>query len=509
MRGCPQCLREDAKIDGAMKMRGHWLVPHVSICLIHNTPLVPLWREANLQSRFDSAPKLAERAADILSGKLDGEERGPLPFDEWLDARLAGSEFPETWLDEHPLHAACNFCRLLGTARLRLEDIPPSRMTPEDRPILYEMGFQVARHGRAAIIETFETLQRKPGSPHDGPKAIYPILYDRLAYDYRDHPDYAPFRDLLREHMLATWPLGPGDDLLGEPVRRRRLHSVRTAAQATGVDQRRLRKALAAAHIVPDAENGLPDAWEVFDAEEALPILEGLTEMITAKDMSELINATRSQFDLLVADGVLIPDLEAQDVKAVWHPDQGRRFLESILTGARQLRQAQHGWEHISKAAQRLRIGPGEIISAIRDGRITRVGNRMEWEGYAAVHVYHDEVAAVLRPAPPEAKSIEAFAQSVGIAQPSHLKRMISGGQVQGTELRNPITKIQQVYFTPSDEAAFHDRFATPRTLARLHGRSWQKILSELRAAGVEPLGGPDRPYGSVYVKADAARALS
>lgn len=509
MRGCLQCLREDAKKDGAMKMRGHWLVPHVSMCLIHNTPLVPLWREANMQSRFDSVPKLAEREADILSGKLDGEGRGPLPFDEWLDARLAGAEFPETWLDKHPLHAACNFCRLLGTARLRLEGIPPSRMTQEDRPILYEMGFQVARHGRAAIIKTFEALQRKPGSPHEGPKAIYPVLYDRLAYDYRDHPDYAPFRALLREHMLATWPLGPGDDLLGEPVRGRRLHSVRTAAQATGVDQRRLRKALAAAHIVPDAENGLPDAWEVFDAEEVVPILEGLTEMVTAKDMAVLINATRSQFDLLVADGVLVPDLQAADVKTVWHPDQGRRFLESILTGARQLRQAQHGWEHISRSAQRLKTGPGKIISAIRDGRITQVGNRMEREGYAAVHVYHDEVVAALRPDPIDARSIAAFAKAVGIPQPSILKRMIDDGHVGTTRLVNPITKAQQDYFTPADEAAFLAEFATPTMLARERGMSWQKIVRTLRDASVEPVGGRDGPYGNVYRRRDVEANLS
>ena len=210
--------------------------------------------------------------------------------------------------------------------------------------------------------------------------------------------------------MLSTWPLGPGDELLGEPVKVRRLHSVRTAAQATGMDQRRLRKPLAAAGIVRDAEHGLPDAWEVFDATSAAPILESMTELITAKDMAASINATRSQFNLLVEDGVLVPDLDAADVKAVWQPAQGQRFLDSILTGAQQLRQAQHGWEHLSKAAQRLKIRPVEIIEAIRDGRITRVGNRMEWEGFAAVHVYHDEVAAVLRPDPVDAQSIEVSA---------------------------------------------------------------------------------------------------
>ncbi|MEY8880362.1 TniQ family protein [Donghicola sp. XS_ASV15] len=508
MRGCTHCLREDFETTGAMKMRGHWLVPHISVCVVHETALVPLWREASPLKRFDSAPRLTDLAPDILAGNLDGAPRKLLPFDRWLEARLALTEFPETWLDDLSLHAACNFCHLLGSARLRLEDIPQSRMTPEDRPILYEMGFQVARHGKDEILATFDALQRKPGVPHDGPKAIFPKLYERLAYDYHDHPDYAPFRDLLRTHMLSTWPLGPGDELLGEPVKVRRLHSVRTAAQATGMDQRRLRKTLAAAGIVRDAEHGLPDAWEVFDATSAAPILESMTELITAKDMAASINATRSQFNLLVEDGVLVPDLDAADVKAVWHPAQGQRFLDSILTGAQQLRQAQHGWEHLSKAAQRLKIRPVEIIEAIRDGRITRVGNRMEAEGFAAVHVYHDEVAAVLRPDPVDAQSIEVFAKSVGIGQPSILKRMIDEGHVQTTLLRNPITKVDQAYFTAEDAAVFRERYTTPKLLSQTHGAPWQALVRHLRDAGIKPFSGEHGAFGNVYLRDATDRIL-
>ncbi|MCA0998120.1 TniQ family protein [Alloyangia pacifica] len=508
MRGCPQRLREDSEKTGEMKMRGHWLVPHVSVCVTHQTALVPLWREASPLKRCDSAPLLAGIKDDLLSGTLDGKPRKLLAFDQWIEARLAGTDFPETWLDDHPLHAASNFCHLLGAARLRLEDIPQSRVTSEDRPILYEMGFQVARHGKEAIRDTFVDLQRKPGAPHDGPKAIFPKLYDRLAYDYKDHPDYEPYRDILRDHIAATWPLGPGDELLGQPVTQRRLHSVRTAAHATGIDQRRLRKTLAAAQIVPEADKGLPDAWEVFDAAAAQSVLESVTEFITARDMANAINATRSQFDLLVEDGVLVPDLDATDVKAVWHPTQGQRFLDSLLTGAQQLRQAQHGWEHISKSAQRLKVRPIEIIDAIRDGRISRVGNRMEWEGYAAIHVYHDDVVAALQPDPIDAKSIESFARSIGMGRPSHLKRMIEAGHVQTTILKNPITKADQVYFTSDDEIVFRARFMTPKLMAEVYGAPWQRLVRPLRDAGIEPLGGREGPFGHVYLRDDTDRIV-
>lgn len=491
-----------------MRMRGHWLVPHVTVCVIHQTALAPLWREAKPLKRFDSSPLLDGLTSEIMAREIDGKPRKLLPFDRWLEARLAQSEFPTTWLDDLPLHAACNFCHLLGSARLRLEDIPQSRMTPEDRPILYEMGFKVARNGKDDILATFDALQRRPGFPQDGPKAIFPRLYERLAYDYHDHPDYAPFRDLLRAHMLDTWPLGPGDELLGEAVKVRRLHSVRTAAQATGIDQRRLRKVLVAAGVVRDADHGLPDAWEVFDATAAAPILESMTELLTAKDMAASINATRSQFDLLVADGVLVPYLDTTDVKAVWHPVQGQRFLDSILTGAQQLRQAQHGWEHLSKAVQRLKVRPAKIIEAIRDGRIRKVGNHMECEGYAAIYVYHDEVAAVLRPDPVNAENIETFAKSVGIKQPSNLKRMIDEGHVQTTILKNPFTQFDQAYFTAEDATAFRKRYTTPKLLSKTYGEPWQALVRRLRDAGIKPFTNERGAFGNVYLRDATDRIL-
>jgi len=60
--------------------------------------------------------------------------------------------------------------------------------------------------------------------------------------------DYAPFNAILLEHLLEhlleTWPLGVGDELMEEPVTIRSLHSLHTAARETGVDPRRLRTML-------------------------------------------------------------------------------------------------------------------------------------------------------------------------------------------------------------------------------------------------------------------------
>lgn len=513
IRGCPECLRQDLECRGnsstAMAMRGHWLVPHVTLCLDHGIPLVTLWRESNPMLRFDSAPKLAALIPAIMSGNLCPAPRSATGFDRWLDARLEGHS-DGNWLEQQPLHAACNYCLMLGTSLLRHITSAPSSVTDEDKWFVYNLGFQVARDGEAAIRNALQGLQDIPGGPQDGPRKIFPKMYDRLAYDTIDDPDYDDFRRILRAHMSETWPLGVGDELIGEPVTERRLHSVKSAAKATGIDQRRLRKILAAEGIVPEV--GLPNAWEVFDAKRADTVLKAATTLITAKDFAAGISASRSQFDLLVAGGILAPRLSSVDeagTKAIWDPADGVRFLDSVFLGASPLRQAQHGWEHLSKSAARLMVGPDVIIRAIQDRRIIRIGNHADFDGYAALYVYHDEVCSVLSPETSSNQSIELFSKSVGIGQPIRMKRLILNGHTPATEMAHPKLKTKQLFITRNDADAFHRRFYTPRTMAQAHGKSWQYMTATLKAAGVKAFSPDGEDYGTLYLRHDVDRAFA
>ena len=132
----------------------------------------------------------------------------------------------------------------------------------------------------------------------------------------------------------------------------------------------------------------------------------------------------------------------------------------------------------------------------------------MGWEGYKSIHVYHDDVAAALRPILSEAKSIEVFAKSVGIHQPSKLKLMIGDGHVQTSVLTNPITKKRQIYFTPDDEDTFHSLFLTPKTLALEFGETSRMIIRKLRQADIEPVSAHDLRYGNVYSREEVENVL-
>jgi len=512
LRGCPQCLRQNADEGGlppetSMVMQGHWLIPHVGACLIHEHPLVPLYREAHPVQRYDSVQMLSPLIPAILEGQLDRYTELTSGFEDWIDARLANG--PNTdYLSEHPLHAASNFCRLFGIALLRLEGLTLDHIATDSRHGLYAAGFEVASKGDDAVLSALKRLEGLVDTPQDGPKKVYPALYDRLAHEYASDPDYAAFRRLLRNHMAETWPLGPGDELLGEPVVERKLHSIATASKASGVDPRRLRKLLVAEGILGAEDTNRRDAWEVFDAQRVAPVLASLETLVPATTFQDLIGASRSQFDNLVADGVLAPTSDARNTNAVWSPRDGEAFLESLLAGAVQLRQPQHSWTHIAKSAQRLKIGPGVIVRAIRSGELRRVGNLEGRTGFAGVFVDHDEVSRLVGAEAPPGYSIETFAKTIGLQQPSALRRLIRDGLAPATKMMNPRTLAQQDYLTREDAGAFHDRFHTLRTLSRAYGRTWQSLAAELAARGVEPFTNDDRHYGHLYLKEDVERIL-
>lgn len=230
---------------------------------------------------------------------------------------------------------------------------------------------------------------------------------------------------------------------------------------------------------------------------------------MSAKEFYEAFQIGRSQFNLLVHDGILKPNLEDADTKNIWSPQDGQAFVDRLLIGARVIQQAQHGWETIAKSATRLKLRPADIIRAIWDGRVQNVARNINFTGYASVHVFREEIAQVLAPEQPSALSLEKFAKIVGINNPVHLNRLVNNGHVPTTNMRNPKTKAMQRYITSQDAAVFHKKFVTLRSLSKSQGSSWQSISSKLRTAGIRPFSPDGTEYGNVFLKNEAEAALA
>ena len=333
VKGCPCCLKEDLAKGETMFLRGEWALPHVQSCPIHGHPLVPLWRDSHIHHRLGSAPRLDAIEDAIVAGELERDTRDVTPFEQWLDQKLAGHP-GGNWLDAHSFHAAATFYFLLGYALSRHFTSAPSRIKKSDHWHLYQMGFVVASCGAPAVRSALTSLEDLSSSPSDGPLKVFPRLYAALANDHAEDPDFAPFRSLLREHILKTWPLGPGDELMGEPVLTRELRSLQTASRTTGVEAPRLRRVLQAAGVIGEASQSRADEWTVFSAAQASPLLRGRTELLAPERFCKSMSMEPELFQALAKSGTLKPAHEDKTTGAIWDPQSGAILLDRLLYGA-------------------------------------------------------------------------------------------------------------------------------------------------------------------------------
>lgn len=494
IRGCKSCLGEELQNDGGegAVIQGLWLLSHVTICLRHGVPLEPLWTETPALRGYDSAVRLLEFGDDLLDFEKAEAQRESTGFERWLQERLEGRGSKPIWLDRFSLHGASLFCAELGRAVIATRLPKWKKLASEDLWWPSAVGFDLCEHGEARMLQALTQLQQMMGRPEHGPKKIFGQLHECLAANPLQD-DLIPFRDIFRRHIAATWPLGPGDELLGEPVLTRQLHSVLTAARLTGRSGAEIRCACSKAGLISEAAAGLPDAWAVFDAKAAAPLLDELAEDLSDDAFCKALGATEGLFDALQSSGLLDA---ARRKDGIWNPVQGQALLDRLLLGAETIYVPMHGWVDISAAARALNRSPAEIIAMIHGGRLPRLGRYVQREGFASILV---DLASVADGE--NAISVGIFAISQGIPKGemlNFLKRELM--PLHGAP--PPKGGREQRALSPKKVADFHRDFISYRKLGIAAGLTWTELDRVLDRHAIRPVAGCRRIYRRAQVSA-------
>jgi hypothetical protein len=511
LRGCPDCLREDAVGPSgdsaeAMAMRGDWQLREVTLCLKHWHLLVPLWTENNRYARHDFAIRFKEIEASLLAGTMDRPVCDPTEYDLWLDHRLEdGQDF--TWLAKHGLYPATAFCRLLGSELLRFQADPGQDDIHRLRAA-QQAGFAVARQGEAAISAAFMALVEASGGKREEPKAVFGHLHTKLRTDYANDPAFDQFRHLLRDCILSVWPMAAGETVLGEVHPERRLHSLYSAAREVGVTEELLEPFLIEAGALSAGDPRYSNR-RVFSAKDHAALLAEIPTLVSLKTLQREIGASRTELARLVTEGFLTPRVQNEAVHLRWSLVQAKALLAGLMANAQQISTTDTGWEPLSSARLRCRQPIAALLNAVRNGRLAigAVG-----DGFSDLRLRTAEVDRLARPSDvPDVETLitaTAFGISVGIKDKGRFRALIDAEQTPATTSRNPKTGMPIFFLTAADIAAFHRRFVTMRTLSAETGRAIPELRADLKRAGVAVFSPGGQDFGRIYLREEVEAAL-
>lgn len=511
VRGCPVCLRSDiARNEGpplaAMVMRGHWLMREANICVEHAHPLVKLWSEEKTNVRYDVGAQLEAILPALRVGAYDQPSQAPSAYDLWLDKRLeTGSD--DTALKDQGLFAATTFCRLLG--RVRLADFGQEIDLTEGSE--HAVGFEIASSGTEAIRTELDRLAANAIGPGQEPKTAFGRMYYALGREYLKDDSFAMFRQTLRECILEHWPYRAGDILLGQVVESRRKHSIRSAADETGVGEKLLRQLLVEAGAIAE-DDPRPNSRLIFDALQHLDLLTEIPTRVGPIAMQNAIGATKPELIALEQERLLIPRTHIATVKNVWRIEDGQSFVANLQALAVPVPPDDDDWETLLLARKRTRVSLTDMIAAIERGDLV-VGAREGVKGFHGIVVQHRYLSKGTfdrsRSKPTDdgtLQSAAAFGRSVGLRDHGTFVKLIEAGHVAAHAQLNPATNRMQYWMNPSHIADFRARFVTPTTLHKETGLHRNTIYSLLEAARVVPFSTDGQDFGSIFLRAEVAR---
>ena len=467
MRGCPDCLATQPGLKGI------WCVPVLGICDEHRRPLVPLWSSTDKLDRWDVANCLPE--ADLGVDAMQ-DVREPTEFEHWVLGRLEGKG-GACWLDRFEFCAAIRFCEEFGRAAISTQRAKSRKLSPEQRHRSGATGFQLLSQGEDRLPHLLSLLQSMMGNPEEGPRKIFGGLHDWLAVDHCLE-ERVSFREMLRRHMRATWPVGPGDEILGEPVLRRELLSLPATARLLQRSEADLRAALSAAGV--PVLKGQSDAWDVIGAEAAVNVLRDLGTGLSEDAFLQALCASPWSLREL-GDAGLCP--EGPD------PLAAQAAIDDLLLGAAPVYVAMHDWCSLSEASSRLRATLPELIARIRDGSL-RSGRYLQRSGVASILVHVE--------ADPEAMSVDAFAPWQGVG-PSELLTFLRRNGFACHRMPGP-RRGTQVRMTVADRREFYERFISFRRLGVAARLDWDALHARLDADRITPSDGGARIYDRAAV---------
>lgn len=512
---CPACLAADVATSGhpaalAVYGRVTWLISHVRTCPLHGVALVEVGGDLDRDTVHDFSARVGP-ASERLERLADAAERRPASaLENYLLGRLAGAPSPSPWLDGLEFHAAAKFCEMLGAVALHGRTPQLNGLSDADWQAAGGVGFDIASGGEAGVWEFLRGLQTSYRCAKGGKEkanAFFGRLYQWLAN--AADPSFEPLRDLIRRYAVENMALAPDDLLFGQPVEKRRLHSLYTASREYGIHPTRLRNILASRGMLPPDHADRTDNLVYFGAEIAGGLLAKLADSISLKVVEKYLNAGRVHARLLADNGLIVPVVTGGAPGIGDHAFARAdldAFMARLLAGTVPVAEPTDKVCDIPKAAKLSNCGGMEVVRLILDRKLVWVGRRTDVGGYLSILVDASEVKRLVRGLPFDGMALIVVERELKSSY-YVVKALVEHGHLPVRRVLNPASRHAIQLVDRKDLEAFRAKYVALAELAAERGVNLRKVLVELRDMGVHPALDPAIYKARFYRRKDIVSA--
>ncbi len=489
-RICPGCFREDIgselTADAALNAyaRMAWSIISFRVCPKHRLFLV---HPPEPGSPHEFSQSWESWMPEILDGDLDQASQSGASYEHHVLRAMAGDQPPLGWADAFPLDALGALCELMGVAKV----FGPSRQlfdcSPEDIALAMEEGFRVFSEGRDAVIALLMDLRTRPGEPQLRPQGRYGPVHEWLKRGAGSAPEFEPMKTLLREHILESWPLEAGTDVLGHRLEKRRFHSALSAAHDYGIRPQHVINLMRDAGI--SGALNLPEVEQIYAAADVQSVVGAISGAISMSKAQQFLGVTRTQMHTLISAGYLTHSVGGDHARPRFSEEDMTQFLErhAGFPVAKEMPWHQKGYD-IASTARKYGVSVAVIYAAVLSGDLSKTTRASNYLQFSEIRLNREEADRVFgREYPKGLQTISKVSKEIGVGV-AFLRELADKGYLELRDDQDERTHQSKTVVRSDSARAFCETYVSRRLLARRNGVQVREIQKRIDAAGISIL---------------------
>lgn len=497
---CPRCIAADLEISGYPEhvrpfQRVWWCLAAIRSCPDHHVALVELDTDDAMVSMggVDFTVALRRHLPWICKAAPLLAACPPSPREDYLLARLRkmpGAGFD--LLDAMPFHAVVRACEVVGSVARSGPYSTIGEVGADESYDIADQGFDILAAGAEGLESLMEAMVGRVLADAKARWGIRPMLgqlHDAFSHRNAD-PGFDPIRRVVSRFVMRTMPLGPENNLFGSPIGERVLHSIRSAAEATGMHPKTLRRHLATHGVIPSLMRGVTDERVVFPVEALKELPDANEKVLDLAKLGRHLSIPRVHLAAIgrsdLIEAVRKPDAHGA-AKFGYAIGEIVRFQNALFAGAVEVEAQPPGTADLVTVRKRTCRQIIEILElASTDGGLKKkfcLANRRD---YGALLLDVEEVKAALVGEDHGGVPIYRVAALLGTGATS-AKRMMDDGIIPVRVARNPVNRCEQRIVDRQAIQEFRQKYVSLSELANELRKDRGFVTQMMRSFGIEP----------------------